>query len=757
MFRPFSRSRTQRSTPLTSSDPQRLVAPPSLIDTLEPRVLLSGDFFAVGMTDDRVTNGVSLYLDDAHLDDNGAITGTRRLDDTLGQAVDDHGTDWASATFDDKGGLRPGHRDSTHTQSHEIGSQFFSRRGFPAGWALGVGNRARLGQFSYLIEKPTDASIEDLSGRWAFNGLHIERSIRKSEDTDALFGTSTVTGSDFTGVWSQRRHGTLEENAFTGTIGSITPSGVITIATNSSDDDVSGSRAYLSRDKSVALWGNYASHDGELSFGVSVKRGTTYLASTAAGSYRVALVLADEVNDIKLANSVAIVDLRLDLKADGTYSAYDLASTDSGAKVLKFSGSWTISNGDEITTTGLLGSLSWVLSSNGSSLLPMKLVDLEGKTRPVSGLGTKFVAQSPITVTPSTATVSNDDNGRAVVYERGRDDIWRKADLAAAAGSPAISGKVSSWIDRRDGLLYASGRSDAGVLLFKRAADATWTFRNLTIEIAGATKITSNVTAFTSITGQVTLAGLNASGELVVYEDSAAVNSSGQRVWTFTNLTTTHITTAGQTMPHLVGDVISYVTSWDGLNIAALDDHGHIQAVWTSPALAGTWILSDLTVATNSSPIQGGLTAYLTPWGGINLSGLDETGRVRVTWWTPGMDNWHDDDLTSSANGSTLVGSSVTSYVNPWGGLNIAGVDDSGHVHIYWWAPGLDHWNESQMTDDSTAEHLRPRSHLNAVTAPDGRSTITGLNSQGQTVALTFELSKNIWTNTNLTETASDY
>ncbi len=709
------------------------------------------------MSDDRVTNGVSVYVEDGRLDDNGNITGTRRHDDLLGDTLDDHGTDWATATFDDKGGLRPSHRDASHGQNHETGSHFLSRRGYPAGWFLGMGNRSRLGQFSYLIEKPTNATIEDLSGNWAFNGLRIERSVRKSEDTDALFGTTNVTGSNFSGTWSERRHGTLQDTPFTGTIDSVTPSGVIRIATNTGDDDVTGSRAYLSRDKSVVLWGNYASHDDDLAFGVAVKRGTTYTAATAAGSYRVALVLADEVNDIHFANSVVVIDLRLDLKADGTYSAYDLRSTESGPVVLKFSGTWNITNGDEIATTGLLGSLSWVLSSNGSSLLPMKLVDLESKTRPVSGLGTKFVAESPITVTPTTATVSNDDNGHAVVYERGRDDVWRKADLAAAAGSPAISGKVSSWIDRRDGLLYASGRSDVGVLLFKRAADATWTFRNLTTEIAGATKITSNVTAFTSLSGQVTLAGLNASGELVIYQDSTSLNSTGQRLWTYTNLTTTHISTAGQTMPHLVGDVISYVTSWNGLNIASVDDHGHIQAVWTAPALNGQWVLSDLTVSTGSSPIQSGLTAYLTPWGGINLSGLDDSGRVRVTWWTPGLDNWRDDDLTSSSGGSTLVGSSVTSYVNPWGGLNIAGVDDSGHVHIYWWAPGLDRWNESQMTDDSTPEHLRPRSHLNAVTAPDGRSTITGLNSAGQTVALTFELSANTWTNTNLSETASDY
>lgn len=729
----------------------------SLIDTLEPRVLLSGDYYAVGMSDDRATSGVSVYVEDGRMDDRGNITGSRWLDDTLGQSLDDHGTDWSSAFFDDKGGLRPDHRDDTHRQSHETGSQFLSRRGFPAGWALGMGDRARLGQFSYLIEKPTDATVEDLSGRWAFNGLEIERSIRKSEEIEALFGTGTVTGSSFAGSWTQRRHGTLEERAFTGTIGSVTPSGVITLASNSSDDDLSGSRAYLSRDKSVVLWGNYSSHDGELAFGVGVKRGTTYRASTAASSYRVALVLADEVNDIHFANSVVVIDFRLDLRPDGTYSAYDLASSDSGTDVLRFNGSWSLANGDEITTTGVLGSLSWVLSSNGSSLLPMKLIDLESKARPVSGLGTRFVADAPVAATPPTATVSNDHSGRAVVYERGRDDIWRKTDLAAAAGSPAVSGKVSSWIDRRDGSLYASGRSDAGVLLFKRATDATWTFRDLTTEIAGSSAIASNVTAFTDLSGKVTLAGLNSSGELVVYQDSANLNSSGQRVWTFTNLTTTHITSAGQTMPRFVGDVISYVTTWDGLNIAAVDDHGHIQAVWTSPALNGTWILSDLTVATGSLPVQGGLTAYLTPWGGINLSGLDDSGRVRVTWWTPGLDRWRDDDLTSSSGGSTLVGSSVTSYVNPWGGLNIAGVDDSGHVHIYWWAPGLSHWNESRMTDDSTPEHLRPRSHLSSVTAPDGRSTITGLNSAGQTVALTFELSSSTWTNTNLTETASDY
>ena len=209
-------------------------------------------------------------------------------------------------------------------------------------------------------------------------------------------------------------------------------------------------------------------------------------------------------------------------------------------------------------------------------------------------------------------------------------------------------------------------------------------------------------------------------------------------------------------MPTLVGDVTSYVTPWNGLNIAALDNHGHIQAVWTSPVLDGQWRLSDLSDDTGGGALSGGLTVYIAPWGGINLSGLDSAGNVRVTWWAPGMASWHQDDLTQIAGAPALAAGSITSYVNPWGGLNIAGLDTSGDVQILWWAPGLDRWQSSKMTSSSDPS-VRPSGRLHAVTAPDGRTTVFGNTTSGDVVGLTFEPDASRWTTHNLTAIAPDY
>jgi hypothetical protein len=155
----------------------------------------------------------------------------------------------------------------------------------------------------------------------------------------------------------------------------------------------------------------------------------------------------------------------------------------------------------------------------------------------------------------------------------------------------------------------------------------------------------------------------------------------------------------GLTMPALTGRIISYVTSWNGLNIAGLDSNGAIQSVWWAPGLT-MWTTSNLSAITGAPSLTGGLTAYLTSWNGINLAGTDANGRVTVAWWVPAFGgDWRNSNLSDLFSGPSLASDSVASWVTSWGALNIAGRQSDGHIIVYWWAPASNIWQVAPLSD----------------------------------------------------------
>ncbi len=288
-------------------------------------------------------------------------------------------------------------------------------------------------------------------------------------------------------------------------------------------------------------------------------------------------------------------------------------------------------------------------------------------------------------------------SGRAVAFSELPGGGWEVVDLQTVTGSPAASGHVESWTDPNDGLTYAAATSSRGLVLFRRAADGTWSYRNLNEEIAGIGMLVGDVTVFTSTTKLVHIAGLDAAGDMILFQQTGGSNANGY-AWTAVNLGET-LRDQGQQMPAFSGPIISYVTTWNGLNIAGLDSAGNIQAVWSGNGGLG-WNASNLSNITGAPPMASGLTAYLTDWGGINIIGLGADGSVMGTWWVPSFKgNWRVDDLTAIINGPKLSGDSVASFVAPWGALNIAGMNTNGELVAYWWTPGTNRWQVANMSN----------------------------------------------------------
>ena len=116
--------------------------------------------------------------------------------------------------------------------------------------------------------------------------------------------------------------------------------------------------------------------------------------------------------------------------------------------------------------------------------------------------------------------------------------------------------------------------------MYRRSPTDEWSVRNYTNELsaAGARPIISDITVFFDLTDQVYVAGLDTGGDLVIYRNTQVSDGAGQEVWDFIDIVATQLAPKGLAMPVLTGELISYVTAWNGLNVAALDGNGDIWA-----------------------------------------------------------------------------------------------------------------------------------------------------------------------------------
>lgn len=276
--------------------------------------------------------------------------------------------------------------------------------------------------------------------------------------------------------------------------------------------------------------------------------------------------------------------------------------------------------------------------------------------------------------------------GNSAALRHGADGVWRAALPVPSDGG---TGQSVTWINPGTSRQFVAKVLSGGVYVSERTESGSWSTVNLTGSILGAQRIVSQLQVMVSPEGAVHLTGLTESNEIVKYVQTPA-SGGASGAWFFENITRDKLVPYGQVMPafDLETPLISYATSWGGLNIAGLDSAGNIWSVWWAPGLSH-WSSSNLTAAYSAKPLAGALAVYLTSWNGINLAGLDDTGRVQVTWWVPAFGgDWRQSDLTQVAAGPLFEDGTLSAYVSSWGGLNLAGKNRStGAVEVYWWSP----------------------------------------------------------------------
>ncbi|MBC7836030.1 MAG: FG-GAP repeat protein [Phycisphaerales bacterium] len=288
---------------------------------------------------------------------------------------------------------------------------------------------------------------------------------------------------------------------------------------------------------------------------------------------------------------------------------------------------------------------------------------------------------------------------------------WEGRVMSGLSTSLSPDGDIATFVDPKDGKTYAVVLGDDAVTLYVQDVTGAFTSpRILSSEGLESTIITGKLVVFVATDQRVHIGGLNGDGDLVIFYQPGTFNENTQQYdYFFDNISDTHLALNDFETPNWVGDLTVYVTPWNGMNIAGLDDQGDIHVVWWAPGLTN-WQEENLSETSGAPTLVGDLTAYVTPWGGLNLAGTDASGDLNVTWWVPGFgDRWEHENMTETHGGVQFEPGSLTSYVTPWGGLNLAGISkNSGEVSVYWWTPTTNIWISESLNLDSAPTDPAP-------------------------------------------------
>jgi hypothetical protein len=443
------------------------------------------------------------------------------------------------------------------------------------------------------------------------------------------------------------------------------------------------------------------------------------------------------------ANNNGIADtgelIGTDTQADGGYTfSYELAD-DFELGSVAFLVTATDSDG---LVSAVRGASATVLSSSQFASLPTQLLGASAGSSGNLNITTQNPAGQPI-----------------VLQQAGGQTTWTGSDLQAKTNSPAVIGEVVTWVDSKDGRNYAAAMTVGGLVLYTNTTGNEWTFRNLTTEVAGSQQFTGNLTVFIDTAGGVNIAGVIAGGDLQRFYQTGA-GASGNYTWAAVNLGD-DLRAQSLTVPQFVGRITSFVTPWNALNVVGLDADGQIQAVWWHQSLQtnGRFTTNNLSEQTGAPALTGGLTVWLTSWNAINIAGTDTNGQLSATWWVPGYNNelWNNSNLTDIVGGPELQSNSMSSWVTPWGAMNIAGREQDGTMSVYWWVPGYnnDQWQVASFRDivpDATLT-VGPVTGITAL-AGDNSMSILSTSEGGEVIRLWWSPTTNQWAEQNLTQLA---
>lgn len=393
-------------------------------------------------------------------------------------------------------------------------------------------------------------------------------------------------------------------------------------------------------------------------------------------------------------------------------------------------------------------------SARGGYILSTSLAQA-GATNAVFRSATDAVESISANAASQHTVTTRTGAGAPALYQQNAQGAWTVRNLTTATGGPSISGDVSTFT--LGNVTYSVAKGATGLTLYTQTGTSTFTARNLTQELATQGALNAgNLTIFKDVAGNVNIAGIADNGNLVMY--SGALSGSNVN-WSFTNLSVSHLGARGLATPQFVGRLVSWVTSWNGLNIGGVDQTGRVQSVWWAPGIdQNLFTTSDLSTITGAPAISGQLTVYVTSWDAVNIIGGDATGQVLTTWWMPSFvasgANWRTDNLSTLFQFPTLQNTTLASWTTPWGGTNIVGIGADGSTSLYWWSPAVGaNWQFVRLSD-FIQNATRMTNSVTGYTAPNGFINLVGASADGDVIRYFWNIATDVWTSENVTATA---
>ncbi len=222
------------------------------------------------------------------------------------------------------------------------------------------------------------------------------------------------------------------------------------------------------------------------------------------------------------------------------------------------------------------------------------------------------------------------------------------------------------------------------------------------------------------------------------------------------SLTDDHLAVRGLDTPAFASGLDSFITPWGAMNIVGLDGAGDLHAVWWSPGLkSALWTTSNLSDITGAPRLVGNVTASATKWNGMQVFGTDERGHLIAVWWSPSSGGWRWDDLTLETEGAPVVAGSITGAATRWGAIEVVGRTSDNEVVTYWWAPTSGGWRFESITAQQSGETARIVGPISMAVGRDGSHHISGVSEDGDVIHLYWlPDGTDLWRGENLTELA---
>lgn len=756
----------------------------SLMEALESRQLMSSNLSWVGV--DYGPDGPSVYLADAQLGDDLALTGTQtiaRLDGiSTNQALDVSSVAFnaGKSTWTRAGGFAPfvsqaGTEFRTTGQEYSLGVL----RGI---YDDGNGNAGETTR--YLIERRNVFSaLRNSGGYYAVRSIEISQSgIRFDQDFVKLKFTN---GQPSAVWWSEDG---LDKNAVTYPISSVTQDGVVKFGTNQAL--IFGRRIVGATSEEFALYFDGDASDGTIAMGTffadlrgslldNVLPGAHGEAATYRGSI---LAQTDSARTFFGISDPAAkgVDVVMRLNPDRTYALYKATEYDAGGASPISSGTWQPKINDHYAQQPPDAWAEVVLASvqfqdsrgqkmrwqtSGAQNLVAAIFDDGVEVQRVAGqLVSKggFVTQSNFRMAPQSVEI--DSSGNLYLVAAGGsnpiDILFHRFDLGTlAAGKPVqsailVHGGTYSFSD--DMWFVIAIANDGDILSFDfwtlSLGRTDFSMRDLTTTVDSplfGIKMASGMSLAVSEHGagwqDAIIAGRTTGGDLVYISGNARQRVSETRVirqenWTVANLTQ-ELAKVGDSVPDVSGPVFAHDTSWGARNLLFLNQSGQIVTVWTTPAI-DRWYVNNLSQIAGAVPLVGQLSTLTTSWRGIHIHGLDASGNLHSVWWAPALEGqWVDTNLTADLSGGALAvtdpdskPATLATWLGATSDMHILAMDQAGHAQLYWWSFSTLAWKQIDITPAvDPSDRLVSLAGQTAAVAP-GANLVYGRNSLGDLV-----------------------